>query len=137
MTVDEMVEADALIFGSPTRFGNMTAPMKSLWDRTGRLWAEGKLFGKVGAAFTSTSTPHGANEVTLITMFMPMYHHGMIVVTPGYGDPGVFEAGSPYGATSVSGPMSDKPPTEKDLQVARFQGRRVAEVAKALSSSRA
>ena len=93
--------------------------------------------GKFGAAFTSTSTPHGANEMTLITMFIPMYHHGMIVVTPGYGDPAVLEAGSPYGATSVSGSMSDKLPTEKDLQVARFQGRRVAEVAKALSTSRA
>ena len=134
VTREEMAEADALVFGSPTRFGNMTAPLKKLWDSTGRLWAEGKLFGKVGAAFTSTSTPHGANEMTLITMFIPMYHHGMIVVTPGYGDPAVYEAGSPYGASSVSGPNSDRPPTEKDLQVARFLGRRVAQVAKALSS---
>lgn len=137
VTVEEMAEADALIFGSPTRFGNMTASMKKLWDSTGGLWMKGKLFGKVGAAFTSTSSPHGANEMTLITMFIPMYHHGMIVVTPGYGEPATFEAGSPYGATSVSGPMSDKPPTENDLKVARFQGRRVAEVAKALSSSKA
>lgn len=96
---------------------------------------EGKLFGKVGAAFTSTGTIHGGNETTLITMFIPMYHHGMIVVTPGYGDPAVYEAGSPYGASSVSGPMSDNPPNEKDLAVARFLGSRVAQVAKALSSS--
>lgn len=134
VTLDEMAEADALIFGSPTRYGNMTASMKKLFDSTGRLWAENKLFGKVGAAFTSTSTPHGGNEMTLITMFMPMYHHGMIVVTPGYGDPALFAAGSPYGASSVSGPGADKPPTESDLKVARFLGRRVARVAEALSS---
>ncbi len=136
VTVEEMAEADALIFGSPTRFGNMTASMKKLWDSTGGIWMKGKLFGKAGAAFTSTSTPHGANELTLITMFIPMYHHGMIVVTPGYGDPAVYEAGSPYGASSVSGPMSDKPPTENDLKVARYLGRRVAQVAKALSSAK-
>ena len=136
VTLEELAEADALVFGSPTRYGNMTAPMKKLFDSTGRLWMEGKLFGKVGAAFTSTSTPHGGNEMTLITMFIPMYHHGMIVVTPGYGDPAVFEAGSPYGASSVSGPMADRPPTENDLKVARFLGRRVAQVAKALSSSK-
>jgi NAD(P)H dehydrogenase (quinone) len=134
VTLDEMAEADALIFGSPTRYGNMTASMKKLFDSTGRLWAENKLFGKVGAAFTSTSAPHGGNEMTLITMFMPMYHHGMIVVTPGYGDPALFAAGSPYGASSVSGPGADKPPTESDLKVARFLGHRVARVAEALSS---
>ncbi len=134
VTLDEMADADALIFGSPTRYGNMTASMKKLFDSTGRLWAENKLFGKVGAAFTSTSTPHGGNEMTIITMFMPMYHHGMIVVTPGYGDPALFAAGSPYGASSVSGPGADKPPTESDLKVARFLGHRVARVAEALSS---
>ena len=136
VTLEEMAEADALIFGSPTRYGNMTASMKKLFDSTGRLWAENKLFGKAGAAFTSTSTPHGGNEMTLITMFMPMYHHGMIVVTPGYGDPALFAAGSPYGASSVSGPGADKPPTESDLKVARFLGHRVALVAQALSSIR-
>ena len=136
VTLEEMAEADALIFGSPTRFGNMTAPLKKLWDSTGRLWMEGKLLGKVGAAFTSTSTPHGGNEMTLISMFIPMYHHGMIVVTPGYGDPAVLEAGSPYGASSVSGPMSDKPPTENDLKVARYLGQRVAQVAKVLSPAK-
>ncbi len=137
VTLEEMAEADAFIFGSPTRFGNMTAPMKKLFDSTGRLWMEGKFFGKVGAAFTSSGTIHGGNEMTLITMFVPMYHLGMIVVTPGYGDPAVFEAGSPYGASSVSGPFSDRPPTENDLKVARFLGNRVAQVATALSSSKA
>lgn len=134
VTLEEMAEADALIFGSPTRFGNMSAPLKKLWDSTGRLWVEGKLFGKVGAAFTSSGTP-GANEMILITMFIPMYHHGMIVVTPGYGDPAVFEAGSPYGASSVSGPLSDRLPTENDLKVARYLGKRVAQVAHKLASS--
>lgn len=137
VTLEEMAEADAIIFGSPTRFGNMTAPMKKLVDSLGGLWMEGRFYGKVGAAFTSTGTPHGGNEMTLITMFIPMYHLGMIVVTPGYGDPAVYEAGSPYGASSVSGPFSDRPPTENDLKVARFLGNRVAQVATALSSSKA
>ncbi len=137
VTLEEMGGADAIIFGSPTRFGNMTAPMKKLFDSLGGLWMEGKFYGKAGAVFTSTGTPHGGNEMTLITMIIPMYHLGMIVVTPGYGDPAIREAGSPYGATSVSGPMSDIPPTEKDLTVARFLGSRVAQVAKALASSKA
>ncbi len=136
VTLEELAQADALIFGSPTRYGNMTAPMKKLFDSTGRLWAEGKLFGKVGAAFTSTSTPHGGNETTILTMFLVMYHHGMIVVAPGYGDPALYAAGSPYGASSVSGPGADKPPTEADLKVARFLGRRVAQVTRALSSAK-
>lgn len=134
VTLQELAEADAVVFGSPTRYGNMTAVMKKLFDSMGRLWAEGKLFGKVGAAFTSTSTPHGGNETTLVTMLIVMYHFGMIVVTPGYGDSASFVAGSPYGASSVSGPGADKPPTESDLNVARFLGRRVAQVTKALSS---
>lgn len=135
VTLEELAQANAIVLGSPTRYGGMTAAMTKLVDSTGRLWAEGKLYGKVGAAFTSTSTPHGGNETTLITMFLPMFHHGMIVVTPGYGDPILFGAGSPYGATSVSGPGADRPPTESDLKVARFLGRRVARVAKALSSA--
>jgi NAD(P)H dehydrogenase (quinone) len=135
VTVEEMIEADAIAFGTPTRFGSMTAPMKKLFDSLGGPWAEGKFYGKVGAAFCSTGTPHGGTEMTLISMFIPMYHLGMIVVTPGYGDPSLFEAGSPYGAVSVSGPMSDQPPTENDLAVARFHGRRIAEVARALARS--
>ncbi len=87
VTVDEMVESDAIAFGTPTRFGNMTAPMKKLFDSLGRPWMEGKFYGKVGAAFCSTGTPHGGTEMTLISMFIPMYHLGMLVVTPGYGDP--------------------------------------------------
>ena len=136
VTLDDLVQADAIVFGSPTRYGGMTAALKKFIDSTGMIWAQGKLFGKVGAAFTSTGTPHGGNETTLITMFLPMYHHGMIVVTPGYGDPVLFGAGSPYGATSVSGPGADKAPTDGDLKVARFLGHRVAQVAKALSSAK-
>jgi NAD(P)H dehydrogenase (quinone) len=136
VTLDDLVQANAVVFGCPTRYGNMTPGMSKLFSSTGRIWAEGKLFGKVGAAFTSSSTPHGGNETTLITMFLPMYHHGMVVVTPGYGDPVLFGTGSPYGATSVSGLGADKPPTDSDLKVARFLGHRVARVAKALSSAK-
>ncbi len=136
VTLDDLAQADAIVFGCPTRYGNMTAGMSRLFSSTGRLWAEGKLLGKVGAAFTTSSTPHGGNETTLITMFLPMYHHGMIVVTPGYGDPAIFGAGSPYGATSVSGPGANISPTTTDLNVAGFLGRRVARVAKALSSAK-
>jgi len=135
VTVDEMIEADAIAFGTPTRFGSMTASMKKLFDSLGRPWMEGKFYGKVGAAFCSTGTLHGGAEMTMISMFIPMYHLGMIVVTPGYGDPALFEAGSPYGAASVSGPMSDQSPTENDLVVARFHGRRIAEVASVLARS--
>jgi NAD(P)H dehydrogenase (quinone) len=87
---------------------------------------------KTGSAFTSTSTPHGGNEVTIFTLYAPFAHFGMVIVPPGYIDPKVFATGSPYGATSVSGGKSDHPPTADDLQVARFQGARVAQVAKAL-----
>jgi NAD(P)H dehydrogenase (quinone) len=135
VTVEEMIESDALVFGSPTRFGNMTAPMKKLFDSLARPWMEGRFYGKVGAAFTSTGTPHGGTEMTIVSMFIPMYHLGMVVVTPGYGDPAFFVAATPYGAASVSGPFSDQPPTEADLAAARFQGRRVAEVASALVRS--
>jgi NAD(P)H dehydrogenase (quinone) len=106
----------------------MSAELKLFVDKTGPLWAQGKLVNKVGSAFTSTSTPHGGNESTLITMLNPMMHLGMIIVTPGYADPAVFAAGTPYGASSVSGGNADQAPTEGDLTVARFQGRRVTEV---------
>lgn len=120
--------ADAIIFGSPTRYGNMAAELKLFIDKTGPLWAAGKLVNKVGSAFTSTATIHGGNETTLVTMLNPMIHLGMIIVTPGYADPSVFSAGTPYGASAVVGANADQPPTEADLAVARFQGRRVAEV---------
>ena len=120
--------ADAVIFGTPTRYGGMSAELKLFIDKTGPLWVAGKLVNKVGSAFTSTSSPHGGNESTLLTMLNPMMHFGMVIVTPGYVDPTVFTAGTPYGASSVSGGAADQPPTDADLTVARSQGRRVTEI---------
>ena len=120
--------ADAVIFGSPTRYGNMAAELKLFIDKTAGLWMQGKLVNKVGSAFTSTATIHGGNESTLITMLNPMIHFGMIIVTPGYADASVFAAGTPYGASAVVGPMADQSPTDADHTVARFQGRRVAQI---------
>lgn len=120
--------ADAIVFGSPTRFGAVSAELKSYIDGLGGLWFQGKLLGKAGAAFTSTSTPHGGNESTLISLYTPMAHLGLIVVPLGYGDPVLFRAGTPYGASAVSG-QNATPPGADDLEVARYQGRRVAEVA--------
>ncbi|HEY9766696.1 MAG TPA: NAD(P)H:quinone oxidoreductase [Chroococcales cyanobacterium] len=130
-TLAELAEADAVIFGTPTRYGNVSAELKSFIDMTGQLWMEGKLVNKIASAFTSTSSEHGGQETTSYTMIPPLIHLGMILVSPGYADPVMFEAGAPYGATSVSGLNSDQDPTDKDLAVARFQGKRVAEVTRA------
>lgn len=127
--------ADALIFGSPTRFGNVTSELKAYVDSLGGLWFQGKLNGKVGSGFTSTSQVHGGNESTILTMYNFMAHLGLIVVPLGYADPVMFRgSGSPYGASSVSG-QDNQPPTADDLEVARFQGRRVAQVARALKAT--
>lgn len=125
--------ADAIIFGTPTRFGNITSELKAYVDSLGSLWFQGKLVGKTGSAFSSTSTIHGGNESTIISMYNFMAHLGLIIVPLGYGDPAMFSAGTPYGATSVSG-QNSIPPTATDLDVARYQGRRVAQVAKALKA---
>src|SRR5437667_7122323 len=126
--------ADAIVFGSPTRFGAVSAELKAYIDGLGGLWSQGKLNGKVGSAFGSSSTPHGGNESTLISLYNPMAHLGLIVVPLGYADPAMFKAGTPYGASSVSG-QNNTLPTEDDLEVARFQGRRVAQVARALRAA--
>ncbi len=127
--------ADAIIFGTPTRFGNVSSELKAYVDSLGGLWFQGKLVGKVGSAFASTGSQHGGNESTPLTMFNFMAHLGMIIVPLGYGDPIMFQAGTPYGATSISG-QNNAPPTENDLEVARYQGRRVAQVAKALKAAK-
>jgi NAD(P)H dehydrogenase (quinone) len=127
--------ADAIIFGTPTRFGNVSSELKAYVDALGGLWFQGKLLGKAGSAFTSTSTPHGGNESTIISMYNFMAHLGLIIVPLGYGDPAIFGAGTPYGASSVSG-QNNTPPTAADLEVARFQGKRVAHVAKALKAAK-
>jgi NAD(P)H dehydrogenase (quinone) len=133
-TADDAVWSDAVIFGSPTRFGNVTAELKSWVDSLGGLWFQGKLVGKAGSAFTSTSTLHGGNETTLLTMYNFMAHLGFIIVPTGYADPVLFTAGTPYGASSVSG-QNSAPPTAEELAVARFQGKRVTQVARALKGS--
>jgi NAD(P)H dehydrogenase (quinone) len=135
-TADDAEWADAIAFGTPTRFGLVSSELKAYIDSLGGLWFQGKLIGKAGAAFTSTSTPHGGNEVTIASLFIPMAHFGMVIVPPGYGDPAVFGSGSPYGPTSVSG-QNSAPPTEGDLTVARYQGKILAQTAKALKAAKA
>jgi NAD(P)H dehydrogenase (quinone) len=126
--------ADAIAFGTPTRFGNVSSELKAYVDSLGGLWAQGKLVGKAGSTFTSTSTVHGGNESTLLTVYNFMAHLGLIIVPLGYADPVLFAAGTPYGASSVSG-QDNQPPTENDLTVARFQGKRLTEVAAALKAA--
>ncbi|HEX8495391.1 MAG TPA: NAD(P)H:quinone oxidoreductase [Pyrinomonadaceae bacterium] len=130
----DAVWADAIVFGTPTRFGNVAAELKAYIDSLGGLWASGKLIGKAGGAFTSTSTTHGGNETTITSLYTPMAHLGLILVPLGYADPAMFKAGTPYGASSVSG-QNNTPPTEDDLEVARFQGRRITQVARALKTA--
>ena len=114
--------ADGLLFGTPTRFGNVSAELKSYVDSLGGLWFQGKLNGKAGGAFCSTSSAHGGNESTNITMFNFMAHLGLIIVPLGYGDPVMFKgAGTPYGASSVAG-QNSAPPTADELEVARVSG---------------
>ena len=125
--------ADAIVFGTPTRFGSVSSELKAYIDTLGGLWFQGKLNGKAGSAFGSTSTAHGGNESTLISLYNPMAHLGLVIVPLGYADPIMFKAGTPYGATSVSG-KEGRAPTADDLEVARFQGRRVALVARALKT---
>ena len=126
--------ADAIVFGTPTRFGAISAELKAYIDGLGGLWFQGKLNGKAGSAFTATSSLHGGNESTLLSLYNPMAHLGLIIVPLGYADMALYRAGTPYGASSVSGQQS-APPTDDDLEVARFQGRRVTQVSAALKSA--
>jgi NAD(P)H dehydrogenase (quinone) len=123
--VQELVVHDALIVGTPTRFGVVSAELKLVLDQAGALWAKGAFVDKVGAAFTTVQTPHGGHETTLFSIMTVMSNLGMILVPPGYTDRAVFTAGSPYGATSTTGTGGA---TEADLTVARVQGARVARV---------
>src|ERR1700720_4703418 len=123
--------ADAIVFGTPTRFGSVSSELKAY---IGGLWVQGKLNGKAGAVFCSTSTLHGGNESTLLSMYNPLAHLGFIIVPAGYADASLYKAGTPYGASSVSHNQAS-PPSADDLEVARFQGRRVTDVAKALKHS--
>jgi len=131
-TLDDVEWADGIIFGTPTRFGNTSAELKAFIDSLGGLWFQGKLNGKASGAFTSTAGPHGGNETTVLSLFIPMAHLGFIIVPTGYTHEKLVQGhGTPYGASSVSGTNS-APPTADDLVVAKHQGARVAKVAAAL-----
>jgi NAD(P)H dehydrogenase (quinone) len=130
----ELADYDAVIFGVPTRFGNMPAQMKQFLDQTGGLWAKGALVGKVGSVMTSTATQHGGQETTIITTQIVLQHHGMTIVPLSYayaGQSGVdkMRGGSPYGATAITDSDGSRWPSEQELEGAAFQGRRVAEIA--------
>src|SRR5215467_7516261 len=128
--------ADGIIFGTPTRFGNTSAELKAYIDSLGSLWFQGKLNGKAAGAFTSTGGPHGGNETTVVTLYIPMAHLGFIIVPNGYTHAKVLQGhGTPYGSSSISG-QNSAPPTTDDLEVAKHQGARVTQVATALKAAR-
>ncbi len=122
------------MFGTPTRFGAVSSELKAYIDALGGLWFQGKLVGKAESAFTSTSTVHGGNESTILSLHNPMAHLGTIIVPLGYADPVLFRAGTPYGASTVAG-QGNAPPSADGLEVACFQGRRVTQVAAALEAA--
>jgi NAD(P)H dehydrogenase (quinone) len=133
-TVDHLVDAHAIIFGTPTRFGNMAAQMRNFLDHTGPLWFKGALIGKVGSVFASTATQHGGQETTITSFHTTLLHHGMIVVGVPYSEPGLMHmdeitGGTPYGATTLTGPNGARQPSENELRIARFQGKHVTEIA--------
>ncbi len=132
-SLDDLRQAEGIIFGSPTRYGNMIAQMKRLIDRTADLWMEGAFEGKPAGVFTSTATTHGGQETTLVSMMVPLFHLGMILVGVPYSTPGMLHTegrgGTPYGATTLAGPKNELQPAPEDLEIARALGRRVAEAA--------
>ncbi len=131
-TLDDLRDCAGVLVGSPTRFGNMAAPMKHFLDTTSALWVSGDLTGKPGAVFTSTSSPHGGQESTLLTMMLPLLHHGMLVVGIPYAEPNVSETdggGGPYGASHLARDERTPRLTDREKQLARALGKRVAEAA--------
>jgi NAD(P)H dehydrogenase (quinone) len=138
-TLDDLRAADAVIFGSPTRYGNMTAQMKQLIDSTASLWLKGEMEGKPAGVFTSTASTHGGQETTLISMMIPLLHLGMIVVGVPYSVQGMIHTeargGTPYGASTIAGGQGELQPHEGDLVIARALGKRVAETAMKLRGS--
>lgn len=134
-TVDELPNYDAIVFGVPTRFGNMAAQMRNFLDQTGALWMKGSLIGKVGSVFTSTATQHGGQETTITSFHHTLLHQGMIVVGVPYScqelmNMGEISGGSPYGAGTLAGGDGRRQPSENELKIARFQGAHVAKIAK-------
>jgi NAD(P)H dehydrogenase (quinone) len=136
-TVEELAAADAVIFGTPTRFGNMCGQMRQFLDATGQLWAQGALVGKVGSVFTSSATQHGGQESTILSFHISLLHHGFVIVGLPYAFQGQMRideitGGSPYGASTIAGGSGERMPSENELDAARFQGRHVAEIASKL-----
>lgn len=137
-TVDDLASADAIIFGTPTRFGNMCGQMRQFLDSTGGLWAKGALVGKVAGVFTSTNTQHGGQETTILTFVPTLMHHGMIIAGLPYtweGQSRIDEmtGGSPYGASTIAGPDGSRTPSANELAGARYQGRHIAAIAAKLA----
>ncbi len=137
-TNDDLESADAIIFGTPTRFGNMIAQMRNFLDATGPLWAKGALVGKVGSVFTSSATQHGGQESTILTFHPTLLHHGMVVAGLPYAFAGQttvdeITGGSPYGASTIAGGDGSRMPSKNELDGARFQGKFVAEIAAKLA----
>ena len=140
-TLSELASADAVIFGTPTRFGNMCGQMRQFLDATGRLWKDRALVGKIGSVFTSSATQHGGQESTILSFHITLIHHGMIIV----GLPYLFEGqerideisgGSPYGSSTIAGNTGERMPSENELAAARFQGKYVAMLASTLAQHR-
>jgi NAD(P)H dehydrogenase (quinone) len=136
VTREDLLECAGLALGSPTRFGNMAAPLKYFLDSTGAEWASGALVGKPAALFTSTSTMHGGQESTLLSMALPLLHHGMLLLGLPYTEPALtstLSGGSPYGASHVAGPAGDNAISEHERELARALGRRLADTARKLA----
>src|SRR4051812_26470233 len=135
----QLADADAILFGTPTRFGNMAAQMRNFLDQTGGLWVKGSLIGKVASVFTSTGTQHGGHETTITSFHTTLLHQGMIIVGVPYScqelvNMNEITGGSPYGASTLAGSDGSRQPGAKDLAIARFQGRHVATIAGKLAS---
>ncbi|MFA5120119.1 NAD(P)H:quinone oxidoreductase [Zavarzinia sp.] len=138
-TVDELPNYDAIIFGTPTRFGMMTSQMRNFLDMTGGLWAKGALIGKVGSVFTSSATQHAGQESTILSFHTTLLHHGFVVVGVPFSEPGLSRldevtGGSPYGASTIAGGDGSRKPSANELQIARFQGAHVAKIAAKLAA---
>jgi NAD(P)H dehydrogenase (quinone) len=138
-TVDELASADAVIFGTPTRFGNMCGQMRQFLDATGQLWQKGALVGKVGSVFASSATQHGGQESTILTFHVTLLHQGFVVVGLPYAFQGQMRndeitGGSPYGASTIAGTKGERTPSENELAAARFQGKHVATIASKLAA---
>ena len=138
-TPELLAHADAVIFGTPTRFGNMCAQMRNFLDQTGSLWMQGALVGKVGSVFTSTASQHGGQETTITSFHATLLHQGMVIVGVPYTEQRLLNmeevsGGSPYGAATITAPDGSRQPSANELAIARFQGKHVAQVAKRLAA---